>query len=355
MSARVRAFVAVGFMGFLVQTTLLAFLTMVLRWDAVAATLIAVEAAVLTNFLWHERWTWRDRRAGSAAARMLRFHVANGFTSLIGNGVIVMVATVWLGLHPLLANVIAVGLLAVANFVAADRWVFARQAGAAAIIVLAFGAQTPAAAATLQAETVAAWEKHVAVVERSLTDTRPAPAAGALQGTATGVPGGTIHDWRGSVRIPDLTVARLVQGLTDPGLPPPQDDVVESRVLARQGLSLRVYLKLVRHAIVTATYETEHDVRFVCVSPSLATSRSIATKIVEVGESDRGFLWRLNSYWRYRQVGPDVEVDVVSLSLSRGVPMLLAPIANPIANRIARESLAKTLEAVRRFGASLPR
>lgn len=355
MSARFKPFVAIGVMGFLVQAAVLAALTTAWRWNAVSATLVAVEAAVLFNFLWHEHWTWRDRRSGRCAARLLRFHIANGVTSLVGNGLIVALMTAWLGVQPIVANVIAVAVLALANFAAADRWVFARKASAAAMLALALGNAAPARAAALQAETIAAWDTHVAVVEKSLTVDRPVPPAGALLGTSTGVPGGTIHEWRGSVRIPDMTVQRLVQALTDPGLPPPQDDVVESRVLTKNGLSLRVYLKLVRHALVTATYETEHDVRFVCVSPGLATSTSVATRIVEVGDSDRGFLWRLNSYWRYRQVGPDVEVDVVSLSLSRSVPMLLAPIANPIANRVARESLFKTLDAVRQFGASRPR
>ena len=37
-----------------------------------AATAIGVEAAILTNFLWHDRWTWRDRPAPTARDRWLR-------------------------------------------------------------------------------------------------------------------------------------------------------------------------------------------------------------------------------------------------------------------------------------------
>lgn len=351
MNPRVRAFVAVGLMGFLVQMAVLAVLTLALGWQPVTATLLAVEAAIITNFLWHERWTWRDRRDGSRwFGRLARFHVANGVTSLAGNALVVAMTTGWFGINPLIANLSAVALLAAANFIAADRWVFARRVAVAATVALIVSAH-PADAATLKAETVAAWNRYVQTFESTL-GSQTAPAVGEVRGESTGVDGGTIHEWRGTTRIPHTTVAQLVQALTDPGLPPPQDDVVASRVLEKQGLSLRVYLKLVRKAIVTATYDTEHDVRFVCVSPALATSRSVATRIVELGGSDRGFLWRLNSYWRYRQVGPDVEVDVVSLSLSRGVPALLAPIANPVANRIARESLEKTLDAVRQFGAA---
>lgn len=89
-------------------------------------------------------------------------------------------------------------------------------------------------------------------------------------------------------------------------------------MLSRSGNSLRVYLKLSRTAIVTVVYDTEHDVTFERRSPGLAVSRSVSTRIVETGGGDRGFLWRLNSYWTYTQVGSDVRIDLQSLSLSRG-------------------------------------
>jgi hypothetical protein len=85
----------------------------------------------------------------------------------------------------------------------------------------------------------------------------------------------------------------------------------------------------------------------------MATSRSVATRIVETGGEDHGFLWRLNSYWRYRQVGDSVQVDVLSVSLSRGMPALLKPVASPLVSRVARESMMRTLDAVKRFGEGL--
>ena len=51
------------------------------RLHYLVATAIAVEAAVLHNFCWHQRWTWRDRRAASrttAVRRLGRFHLLNG-------------------------------------------------------------------------------------------------------------------------------------------------------------------------------------------------------------------------------------------------------------------------------------
>ena len=69
MNPRVIAFVAVGCMGFVVQITVLAVLTFGTHWSTATATALAVEAAVLTNFFWHERWTWRDRSARGCRGR----------------------------------------------------------------------------------------------------------------------------------------------------------------------------------------------------------------------------------------------------------------------------------------------
>jgi hypothetical protein len=212
---------------------------------------------------------------------------------------------------------------------------------------------SPASAAGLTPETLAAWERYIAHSEGKMT---PQSAAGAKplpprrpDGVMIDIPGGTIHHWRGSAIARGVTVDQVVRALTYPGSPPPQEDVRESRVLARSGDTLRVYLKLERRAIVTVVYDTEHLVTFSRHSPRLATSRSVATSIAETGGGDRGFLWRLNSYWRYTQVDDDVRIDVESISLSRDVPRVVRPVAGPIVARVARESLVRTLESVRTF------
>ena len=59
--------------------------------------------------------------------------------------------------------------------------------------------------------------------------------------------------------------------------------------------------------------------------------------------SDLGLLWRLNAYWWYEEVPGGVLVECESLSLSRGIPLLLKPFASGTVDRIARESMARTL------------
>ena len=62
-----------------------------------------------------------------------------------------------------------------------------------------------------------------------------------------------------------------------------------------------------------------------------------------MAKDDNGFLWRLNAYWRYEAWNGGVLVECESVSLSRPVPLLLRPMAGPIVDRIARESLEGTL------------
>src|SRR5688572_1494735 len=90
MNRRASRFVAVGAIGFVLQVGALALLTMVVGWPYAPATAIAVELAVLHNFWWHERWTWRDRIADGRglAGRVARYHVTTGATSIAGNLII---------------------------------------------------------------------------------------------------------------------------------------------------------------------------------------------------------------------------------------------------------------------------
>jgi hypothetical protein len=271
-----------------------------------------------------------------------------------------------LGVLPVPANALAVGAASIGNFLIADRWVFRTAACSArraslAIAVLGFlAAATPARAASLgphdQPQTVAAWERYVASIEATpsaapprMTPPRPVADAIAAEGDSIQVPGGTISDWRGAVFLPHVTLDRLLHGLQHPGTPPPQDDVVSSRVIARGVDSLRVGIRLVRRAIVTVSYDTEHEMQFRRLRPTLATARSVATRIEQVEGGDHGFLWRLHSYWRYEETGGGVLVELRSLTLSRSVPALVRPIAAPLVSRIARESMVRTLEALRKY------
>lgn len=134
----------VGGIGVVVQFGALFVLKGVLNFPYLAATAIAVEAAVIHNFVWHERFTWADRLGigrsrthceqtklilsetwRDSVRRLLRFQLANGAVSLVGNLALMKVMVGLKHMNYLAANAIAILLCALANFLVSDEWVFA--------------------------------------------------------------------------------------------------------------------------------------------------------------------------------------------------------------------------------------
>jgi hypothetical protein len=175
------------------------------------------------------------------------------------------------------------------------------------------------------------------------------------------VPDGRIHHWAGAVFIPGVTLDHVLRYLRDRAGRESEafDDVLTSKLIARDGERLKIFMKLRRESVITVTYNTEHLVEYRRLSDARASSRSVATKIAELEGAgtpqerekpignDHGFLWRLNAYWRYEQINGGVIIECESASLSRSVPALLRPFVSGTVERIARESLQKTLVSLR--------
>ncbi len=390
-------FNGVGAAGVLVQLGLLTFLIQGAGLHYLAAAAIAVEAAVLHNFVWHQHWTWADRPAAGAtemSRRLLRFHLLNGSVSLAGNLAIMAILTGTLGVSPIAANVAAIVACSTVNFAASNAVVFRTASLVALTSALLVTHATPVratdfAAAELKPATVAAWQQYErAVDERYDRSTQPPapffvhdarPEAGAKTGEwrqvvksgsvammrvadpAPAVPEGRIHHWVGAVFIPSADVDRVVKYLQDRAGQESKafEDVTASKLLSRDGNRLRVFMRLRRENIITVNYNTEHAVEYRLLGAPRASSRSVATRIAEIEEAgtprerekpignDHGFLWRLNAYWRYEKVDGGVIIECESVSLSRDVPALLRVFVNRTVEGIARESLERTLVSLR--------
>jgi putative flippase GtrA len=120
-------FNAVGAVGVGVQLSILALLVRTVHVPPLVATGLAVEATVLHNFCWHQRWTWSDRPAGSPGAslrRFLQFQTLNGAISLAGNLAIVSLLTVLAHVGPMAANAVAILVCSLLNFAVSDTLVF---------------------------------------------------------------------------------------------------------------------------------------------------------------------------------------------------------------------------------------
>jgi putative flippase GtrA len=393
------SFNGVGALGVGVQLTMLAVLVKLAGVHYLVATAIAVETAVLHNFAWHQQWTWRDRPAGSrrlTLVRLARFHLLNGAVSMVGNLGVMTILAGTLRMDPIVANVVAIATCSVVNFLASEVLVFRTSPLVAAMLsvttgVLAFPTTSRAAdyMAELTTAAVAAWQHYERQVDERYNRASPSgdgyftqdafKKAGWRQQVIGGqvsmtriespspnvgapsIPDAKVHHWAGAIYVPNVSLDTVIRHLRERAGRESEsfDDVIASKLLSRDGDRIRIYMKLRRDSIITVTYNTEHTVEYRTLGTARASSRSVATKIAELSDagtpnererpvgSDRGFLWRLNAYWRFEQVNGGVVIECESVSLSRGVPSLLRPFVTGTVERIARESLEKTLVNMR--------
>ena len=120
-------FNAVGGIGIGVQLAALAIFRSLLHLDYLLATILAVETAVLHNFLWHERFTWADRpavRFRHSLGRLVRFNASNGLISILGNLLLMRLLVGGLGMQYFVANLIAIAVCSLVNFLLSNCFVF---------------------------------------------------------------------------------------------------------------------------------------------------------------------------------------------------------------------------------------
>jgi hypothetical protein len=255
----------------------------------------------------------------------------------------------------------------------------------ATVIGVALSAAT-VAAAELRRETVKAFDTYVGAAEARPAapflwlDTRP-PAerqrllselkSGGLVierlrlrpgGRDLNVPDGLIHHWIGTVFIPKATVADAVKLLQDydrhAGIYAPT--VARSRLLSHAKDEFRFSLRFVMTKVITVVVDGEHHARFASLGPTRARSWIRSTRLAEVtgagtnAEREEpvgtggGYMWRLNSYWRFEEREGGVYLECESVSLTRDVPFGLGWVVGPFVTSLPRESLEFTLQTTRK-------
>ena len=248
-----------------------------------------------------------------------------------------------------------------------------------------------ASGAELGKKTLTAWERYIAITEARIEaeiesrdgflarDFLPAEEARECtqfidagevcvsrmetrdaSGRNISIPSGMIHHWLGSALVPNASLEDLLEWLQDYAKHEERFGNVEaSRLLSREGDTFESFLRLKRDSVVTVHYNTEHIVEYRHHGPREVSSRSATTRIAQLanpGERserekpvgrDSGFLWRLNSYWRFQEVGEGVIVECESVGLSRGIPFAVRWLVSPFTASIPRESMESTLLSIR--------
>ncbi|HEX5069904.1 MAG TPA: hypothetical protein VFV78_06775 [Vicinamibacterales bacterium] len=247
----------------------------------------------------------------------------------------------------------------------------------------------------LAAKTAAAWAEYLKVTEFRIkneleaparflaldfasrpTDDRQAVLSGKIpvaemitvwqNGTEVTVPDHWVHHWRGAVLLPgqrlDGVFERLKRDMPGKGQP----GVLKAEIRQQDWPRLHTYIQVQRKgSFVVAynfVYNTEHDVEFRRLSPTHGTSRTVATKIVELyhpgSPEEREMTWkeenrylvRWNSYWRYQEIGAGVIAECESVTLSKDPGSLLSMAgAHKVAAGQAEDAMLQALLNLRTF------
>jgi hypothetical protein len=175
------------------------------------------------------------------------------------------------------------------------------------------------------------------------------------------VPHGMIHDWIGTVFIPGATLRQTLafEENYDQHEAIFQPDVVRSKILSHQGDDFVIYYRLRKQKIITSILDTDHSVHYHVVDATHAISGSHTTRIQEVENAgtpseklrpvgdDDGFLWRMQTYWRFQEKDGGTYVECRSISLTRDIPEGLGWLVGPFVKSIPQESLTFTLGKTR--------
>lgn len=201
--------------------------------------------------------------------------------------------------------------------------------------------------------------QHYALLKGGEILIRCSPACASRD--CCGISGGFIHDWVGIVFVPGVSLEQTLTTLQnydrDADYYRPQ--VLRAKLLSHSGNVFHVFLRLKQTYAITVVLDTEYEIQYLTIDDVRAAAHSHSTRIAEVEnpaspqersaspQDDRGFLWRLNSYWHFYQADGGVYIQCNAVSLTRDVPTGVGWLVGPFIENIPRESLRFTLTATR--------
>ncbi|MBI2189607.1 MAG: hypothetical protein HYU37_21185 [Acidobacteria bacterium] len=184
------------------------------------------------------------------------------------------------------------------------------------------------------------------------------PARPGSEDGIIGVPGGLVHHWAGAAFLRGARLEEvLAVSCAYDAYSRMYRSVIASRLLARDGgNAYQVHMRLREtEAGISTVLDVRSTVRYVRVANARVYAVSHATEIREVRNAgrrdeqllppgrDSGYLWRANTFSYFEQRADGVDVEMETLGLSRRFPLMLGWMIEPIARRVGRRSVARSL------------
>ena len=174
------------------------------------------------------------------------------------------------------------------------------------------------------------------------------------------IPDGMAHHWLGIVFVKGATLNSAVALLQDYDRHGTiyAPNVARSKLRSRTGDRFDFHLRFRMKKIITVVVNSEHRAQFTREGPDRVSSRIYSTRVAQVESPDQpderelpvgrddGYLWRLNSYWKFLEADGGVYIQTESISLTRPVPWYAYPVKSLITD-LPLETLEFTLEKTR--------
>lgn len=180
-------------------------------------------------------------------------------------------------------------------------------------------------------------------------------------GKTISVPGGMIHHWVATVFVPGATLAQTLAFMQDYNHNAEyfKPEILWSKILKHEGDDYFVEQRFYKKKIITTVMETDQQVHYHVVDSTHAWSRTHDSRIQEVdnpGRSDermepeghdKGFVWKLNAFWRFEEKDGGTYLECQAISLSRDIPTGLGWMIGSMVANLSKESLTFTLTTAR--------
>ena len=204
-----------------------------------------------------------------------------------------------------------------------------------------------------RAEAFAALRRGEVEVEKleTLDGGKPIPCPGCL-----------IHDWVGTVFIPGATLAQTLAVEEDYNVHSQIFTPYErkSQILERDGGNYKVRIRFLRKKVITVVLDVVFDIDYHPLDATHAWSHGHTESVHQIEDHDTpeeyalpegedgGYLWAMETYWRFVERDGGTYVQCESVSLTRSVPAIFAWIVDPFLRSVPRESLTGILSDTRK-------
>jgi hypothetical protein len=176
------------------------------------------------------------------------------------------------------------------------------------------------------------------------------------------VPDGLIHHWIGSIFVPNVSLRTAVAVLQDFDQHADlfRPNIQRSKILEHDTDRFRITLRFYMKKIVAVTVDTESLVEFTPRGPDRETSAIRSVRVNEIDGAGTpeerqkpdghggGYMWRMNTYWRFLERDGGTYIECEALTLSRSIPTGLGWLIGPVVASIPRDMLTAALQATRR-------